>query len=114
MKAWAHVIRNVGGRVPEAIRSLAISQELLGTQEIAVIHHVDCGMLTFTDESLREQLSDKGVKADRIAFAPFAELEESVRIDLRHYHHSPLVLHDIRVRGFVFDVASGKLAEVQQ
>ena len=113
-EGMAHVIRNAGGRIPEAIRSLVISQELLGTEEVAIIHHVDCGMLTFTDESLRKQLSEKGMEADHVAFAPFADLDESVRVDLRHYDQSPLVRHDIPVRGFVFDVKSGKLTEVKK
>ncbi|HKS92763.1 MAG TPA: carbonic anhydrase [Tepidiformaceae bacterium] len=113
-EGMAHVIRNAGGRIPEAIRSIVISQELLGTEELAVIHHVDCGMLTFTDDSLRKQLSAKGLEADHIAFAPFADLEESVRIDLRHYDQSPLLRHDIPVRGFVFDVTSGRLTEIHR
>jgi carbonic anhydrase len=109
----AHVIRNAGGRIPDAVRSLVISQELLGTEEVAIIHHVDCGMLTFTDESLRKQLREKGMDADSIAFAPFDDLDESVRTDLRHYQQCPLVRHDIPVRGFVFDVKSGRLNEVK-
>lgn len=108
----AHVIRNAGGRVSEAIRSLVISQELLGTDEVAIIHHVDCGMLTFTDQSLRDKLRGHGAIADHIAFLSFPDLDQSVRDDLAIYKASNLVRHDIPVRGFVFDVKSGKLREV--
>lgn len=108
----AYIIRNGGGRIADAIRSLVICQELLGVEEVAIIHHTDCGMLTFTDASLREQLSTRGVNADYIAFGPFASLDESVRTDLQDYARSPLVRQDIPVRGFVFDVHTGLLREV--
>lgn len=108
----AHVIRNAGGRVSEALRSLIISQELLGTDEVAIIHHVDCGMLTFTDASLREKLRGHGAIADDIAFLSFPDLDQSVRDDLAVYKASNLVRQDIPVRGFVFDVKTGKLREV--
>jgi len=108
----AHVIRNAGGRVSEALRSLIISQELLGTDEVAIIHHVDCGMLTFTDQSLRDKLRSHGAIADDIAFLSFPDLDQSVRDDLAIYKSSNLVRQDIPVRGFVFDVKSGKLREV--
>jgi len=108
----AHVIRNAGGRVSEALRSLIISQELLGTDEVAIIHHVDCGMLTFTDQSLRDKLRSHGAIADGIAFLSFPDLDQSVRDDLAIYKSSNLVRQDIPVRGFVFDVKSGKLREV--
>jgi carbonic anhydrase len=110
----AHVIRNAGGRVSEALRSLAISQALLGTKEVAVIHHSDCGMLTFTDESLRKQLREqRGADADHVAFLPFGDLDQSVRDDLTAYKRSPLVRQDIPVRGFVYDVKTGRLREVK-
>lgn len=110
----AHVIRNAGGRVVEALRSLAISQVLLGTEEVAIIHHTDCGMLTFTDEQIRRRLKEeRGADADHIAFLPFSDLEESVRADLRVYRESPIVRHDIPVRGFVYDVRNGRLKEVR-
>lgn len=110
----AHVIRNAGGRVSEALRSLAISQELLGTRQVAIIHHTDCGMLTFTDEQLRERLREHlGANADHIAFLPFGDLEQSVRDDIAAYRDSKIVLQDIPVRGFVFDVKTGTLSEVQ-
>jgi carbonic anhydrase len=110
----AHVIRNAGGRVSDAIRSLAISQELLGTEEVLIIHHSDCGMLTFTDESLRARLrASRKANADSVAFLPFSDLDQSVRDDLALYAESPLVRHDVPVRGFVYDVRSGKLREVR-
>lgn len=111
----AHVIRNAGGRASEdAIRSLVISYELLGTREFMVIHHADCGMLTFTNEDLRQKLQDKlGTDASEIDFLPFADLEESVREDVATIRSSPLIPNDIPVTGFVYDVRTGKLREVQ-
>jgi len=109
----AHVIRNAGGRVVEALRSLAISQELLGTREVAIIHHTDCEMLTFTDDDIRRRLRSRlGADTDNLAFLPFADVEESVRADLAIYRDAKLVLQDIPVRGFVYDVRSGRLSEV--
>jgi carbonic anhydrase len=109
----AHVIRNAGGRIADALRSLAISQELLGTQEVAIIHHSDCGMLTFSDAELRARLrKSRAADADAISFLPFRDLDESVRDDLALYAASPLVRHDIPVRGFVYDVKTGRLREV--
>lgn len=109
----AHVIRNAGGRITDAVRSLAISQQLLGTQEVAIIHHTDCGMLTFSDESLRAQLrGNLGADADHVAFLPFRDLDQSVRDDLAAYRRSPLLRQDIPVRGFVYDVRTGKLREI--
>jgi carbonic anhydrase len=110
----AHVIRNAGGRVSEAIRSLAISQQLLGTREVAVIHHTDCGMLTFTDADIRAKLrKNLGANADDVAFLPFGNVDQSVTDDLEVYASSPLVMHDIPVRGFVYDVKTGGLREVR-
>lgn len=98
----------------EALRSLAISQTLLGTKEVAVIDHSDCGMLTFTDESIRKQLREqRGVDADHVAFLPFGDLDQSVRDDLTAYERSPLVRQDVPVRGFVYDVKTGRLREVK-
>jgi carbonic anhydrase len=109
----AHVIRNAGGRVVEAFRSLAISQQLLGTEEVAIIHHTDCGMLTFSDTDIRSRLRENlGADADHVAFLPFTDLEQSVRADLEGYRQSPLVRQDIPVRGFVYDVTTGTLTEV--
>lgn len=110
----AHVIRNAGGRFADALRSLAISQTLLGTEEVAFVHHTDCGMLTFTDASIREQLKkNQKVDADHIAFLAFDDLDESVRADLRAYRASSLVRQDIPVRGFVYDVKTGAVREVK-
>ncbi len=109
----AHVIRNAGGRMVEALRSLAISQQLLGTEEVMVIHHTECGMLTFTDADLRAKLRDNlGADADHIAFLPFPDLEASVRADLAVYRGAPIVRQDIPVRGFTYDVHTGALREV--
>jgi carbonic anhydrase len=109
----AHVIRNAGGRIADALRSLAISQTLLGTEEVVIIHHTDCGMLTFSDESIRADLRRKrGVDADAVAFLPFRDLDGSVKDDIAAYQASPLVRHDIPVRGFVYDVKTGRLREV--
>lgn len=109
----AHVIRNAGGRVVDAIRSLAISQSLLGTEAVVIIHHTDCGMLTFTDESLRSRLRQTlSADADHVAFLPFTDLDESVRADIAAYQRSSLVRKDVPVRGFVYDVRTGRLREV--
>jgi len=109
----AHVIRNAGGRIHDALRSLAISQTLLGTEEVVVIHHTDCGMLTFTDASIREKLrKERRADADGVSFLPFSDLDQSVRDDIALYRGSPLVRHDATVRGFVYDVKTGRLREV--
>jgi len=111
----AHVIRNAGGRADEdAIRSLVISYKLLGTREFLVIHHVDCGMLTFSNEDLRRQLrEDLGADASKIDFLPFSDLDESVRLDVATLRASPLIPKDIPVTGFVYDVHSGRLREIK-
>ena len=111
----AHVIRNAGGRASDdALRSLVISQQLLGTREVLVIHHTDCGMLTFTNEQLRAKLArDLNADASGIDFLPFSDLEESVRQDVATIRSSPLIPDDIPVRGFVYDVRTGRLREVQ-
>lgn len=109
----AHVVRNAGGRVVEALRSISISQQLLGTQEVAIIHHTDCGMLTFSDQQLRDQLRSKlHANADHISFLPFNDLDQSVRDDLAIYRKSEIVRQDVPLRGFVYDVKTGKLREV--
>ncbi|WP_406631279.1 beta-class carbonic anhydrase [Amycolatopsis sp. WGS_07] len=110
----AHVIRNAGGVVTEdEIRSLAISQRLLGTTEIILIHHTDCGMLTFTDDEFRNSiLRDTGVKPAWASEA-FPDVEEDVRQSLARIRTSPFIPHRDSVRGFVFDVATGKLGEVR-
>ena len=109
----AHVIRNAGGVVTDdEIRSLAISQRLLGTREIVLIHHTDCGMLTFTDEEFNAALQeDTGLRPAWSAEA-FADLDADVRKSIKRIKDSPFVPHTDSVRGFVFDVATGRLREV--
>jgi carbonic anhydrase len=110
----AHVIRNAGGRASDdAIRSLVISYKLLDTREFLVIHHDDCGMLTHTNEQIREILRrDLNADASEIDFLPFSDLDESVREDVQTIRSSPLIADDVSVRGFVYDVKSGRLREV--
>jgi carbonic anhydrase len=109
----AHVIRNAGGVVTDdEIRSLAISQRLLGTTEVILIHHTDCGMLTFTDDGFKASIEQEtGIKPGWAAEA-FSDLDEDVRQSIRRIKASPFVPHTDSVRGFVFDVATGKLREV--
>jgi carbonic anhydrase len=109
----AHVIRNAGGVVTDdEIRSLAISQRLLGTEEIILIHHTDCGMLTFTDDEFKKSIQDEtGIKPEW-AVETFSDLDEDVRQSIKRIKASPFVPHTDQVRGFVFDVATGKLNEV--
>ena len=110
----AHVIRNAGGLARDALRSLVISQQLLGTREIVVIHHTGCGMLTFTNEQLHRKVrEDLGADASSIDFQPFPDLEQSVVDDVRFLRESPLLLEGVPVRGFVYDVHTGRLTEVQ-
>jgi carbonic anhydrase len=109
----AHVIRNAGGRAQDALRSIVISERLLGTNEVLVIHHTDCGMQTFKNEDLYAKVQeDLGADASDIDFLPFADLEQSVRDDVEFLRSSPLVPDDVSVRGFVYDVKSGKVSEV--
>ena len=109
----AHVIRNAGGVVTEdEIRSLAISQRLLGTSEIILIHHTDCGMLTFTDDGFKKTIQDEvGIKPDWAAEA-FPDLDEDVRQSIARIKANPFIPKKDSIRGFVFDVATGKLNEV--
>lgn len=109
----AHVIRNAGGVVTDdEIRSLAISQRLLGTKEIILIHHTDCGMLTFTDDDFKNGIQEEiGIKPNWAAEA-FPDVEADVRQSLARIEQSPFVTEHESVRGFVFDVATGKLNEV--
>ncbi len=111
----AHMIRNAGGRASDdAIRSLVISQQLLGTNEVVVIHHEDCGMLTFTNEQLREKLH-KELKASAagVDFLPFTNLEQSVRDDVARIRSSPLIAKGIPIGGYIYDVHTGRLTEVR-
>lgn len=109
----AHVIRNAGGVVTDdEIRSLAISQRLLGTEEIILIHHTDCGMLTFTDDEFKRSIQDDtGVKPEWAAES-FPELDEDVRQSIARIKASPFVPSKDAIRGFVYAVETGKLREV--
>jgi carbonic anhydrase len=109
----AHVIRNAGGVITsDEIRSLAISQRLLGTREIVLIHHTDCGMLTFTDDDFKASIqADIGIKPEW-AVEAFGDLDDDVRQSIARIKSSPFVPHTDQVRGFVFDVATGRLREV--
>jgi carbonic anhydrase len=109
----AHVIRNAGGVVTDdEIRSLAISQRLLGTNEIILIHHTDCGMLTFTDDEFKKSIQDDtGIKPTWAAEA-FPDLDDDIRQSIARIKASPFIPNKESIRGFVFDVATGKLNEV--
>lgn len=110
----AHVIRNAGGRARDALRSLIISQRLLGTLEVAVIHHTDCGMLTFSNRDLREKVrEDLGSDTGEFDFLPFQDLDESVREDIEFLQGTQLLDPDTLIRGFVYDVRTGRLREVK-
>ena len=110
----AHVIRNAGGVVTDdEIRSLAISQRLLGTEEIVLIHHTDCGVLTFTDDAFKRQIQDEtGIKPEWAAES-FTDIDEDVRQSLARIKASPFIPIKKSVRGFVYDVHDGSLREVQ-
>ena len=109
----AHVIRNAGGVASDdALRSLAISQHLLGTEEIVLLHHTDCGMLTFTDEQFAEKMeSETGRRPDWRTHA-FSDLEQDVRDGMQRIKDSPFIPRTDSVRGFVYEVESGRLREV--
>ena len=109
----AHVIRNAGGVVSDdALRSLVISQRLLGTREIILIHHTDCGMLTFRDDEVKAQIhADTGIRP-HFALEAFGDLDEDIRQSIARIKANPFVPNKDSVRGFVFDVSSGKLREV--
>ena len=109
----AHVIRNAGGAVtPDVIRSLAISQRLLGTEEVVLIHHTGCGMLTFRDDEFRDAIErDTGIRPDWPAES-FTDLEQDVRQSVARIKASPFIPHTDAVRGFVYEVETGRLREV--
>jgi carbonic anhydrase len=110
----AHVIRNAGGRARDSLRSLIISQRLLGTREVAVIHHTDCGMLTFSNRDLRQKVKDDlGQDTGEFDFLPFQDLDESVREDIEFLQATQLLNPDTVIRGFVYDVTTGRLREVK-
>jgi len=109
----AHVIRNAGGVITDdEIRSLTISQRLLGTREIILIHHTDCGMLTFSDDELKAQIhEDVGLKP-HFSMESFSDLEEDVRQSVARIQASPFIPHKESVRGFIYEVETGRLREV--
>jgi carbonic anhydrase len=109
----AHVIRNAGGVITDdEIRSLAISQRLLGTEEIMLIHHTDCGMLTFKDDEFRRQIEQEtGIKPEWAA-ETFEDLDQDVRQSIARIKASPFIPKKDNVRGFVYEVETGKLREV--
>jgi carbonic anhydrase len=109
----AHVIRNAGGVVTDdAIRSLAISQRLLGTEEIILIHHTDCGMLTFHDDDFKASIEqDTGIRPAWAAEA-FSDLDSDIKQSIARIKASPFIPHKSSVRGFVYEVETGKLREV--
>lgn len=110
----AHVIRNAGGVVTDdVIRSLAISQRLLGTSEIVLVHHTDCGMLTFQDDAVKADIErDTGVRPP-FALEAFPNLDEDVRQSIRRIQASPFIPHKDNIRGFIYDVKTGRLNEVK-
>ena len=109
----AHVIRNAGGVVTDdVIRSLTISQRLLGTREIMLIHHTDCGMLSFTGAELKQQILEETGMKPPFAMEAFTELETDIRQSVARIKTSPYIPHKDAVRAFVYDVESGKLNEV--
>jgi carbonic anhydrase len=109
----AHVIRNAGGVITDdEIRSLTISQRLLGTREIVLIHHTDCGMLTFSDEELRAQIHEEVGMKPHFSMESFSDLEEDVRQSIARIQHSPFIPHKDAVRGFIYEVETGRLREV--
>lgn len=108
----AHIIRNAGGlATDDAIRSLVISQQLLGTDEVVVIGHTDCGMLTFNDRAVREDLAAKTGSTVDLPLLPFSNLEQSVRAQVERVRHHPWT-KDVPVHGLVYDVQTGRLREV--
>jgi carbonic anhydrase len=109
----AHVIRNAGGVVTEdVVRSLAISQWLLGTSEIILVHHTDCGMLTFTDDEVKADIESETGLRPHFALEAFSDLERDIRQSIARIKASPFVQRKDSVRGFVFDVKTGALQEV--
>ncbi|EFY03655.1 beta-class carbonic anhydrase [Streptococcus dysgalactiae] len=110
----AHILRNAGGRVTEdMIRSLVISQQQMGTREIVVLHHTDCGAQTFTNEGFARQLRDSlGVEVGDRDFLPFTNVEASVREDMAILRQSPLIPDDVVINGAVYDVDTGRMTPV--
>jgi carbonic anhydrase len=109
----AHVLRNAGGVITDdVIRSLAISQRRLGTREVMLIHHTDCGMQTLTDDGFRAELQDATGVAPAFAIESFSDVESDVRQSIRRVRRSAFLLHRDQVRGFVYDVDTHRLEEV--
>ncbi|KAK0208394.1 carbonic anhydrase [Desarmillaria ectypa] len=115
----AHIIRNAGGMAKDALRSIIISQRLLGTREIAVYHHTGCGMVTFTSPKLRRMLSDADpdnlqvtYQANKIDFLEFDDLEQSVRDDVSFLKENPLVLKGTKITGWIHYVETGEAVQV--
>jgi carbonic anhydrase len=109
----AHVIRNAGGVITDdEVRSLTISQRLLGTREVILIHHTDCGMLTFSDDELKAQIHEEVGLKPHFSMESFSDLEEDVRQSIARIKTSPFVPHKESVRGFVYEVETGRLREV--
>lgn len=109
----AHVIRNAGGvATADAIRSLAISQRLLGTREIVLIHHTDCGMLTFSDDEFRQGIESEVGQRPEWAAEAFPDVDQDVRQSIQRIKASPYIPHRDQVRGFVYHVESGELREI--
>lgn len=111
----AHIIRNAGGAITDdAIRSLLISQRLLGTEEVILIHHTDCGMLTFTDDAVKTQIEKETGVRPPFALEAFSNLEEDVRQSIARIKTSPFIAKKDGVRGFIYDVKTGSLNEVKE
>jgi carbonic anhydrase len=110
----AHVIRNTGGVITEdQTCSLAISQRLLGTEQIVLIHHTDCGMLTFTDDHFKQSIQDDAGIKPPWAAESFADLETDVRQSIARIRSSPFIPKKDAIRGFIFDIATGRLNEIR-
>jgi carbonic anhydrase len=109
----AHVIRNAGGVITDdEVRSLTISQRLLGTREVILIHHTDCGMLTFKDDELKAQIHEEVGMKPHFSMESFSDLEEDVRQSVARIQASPFIPHKESVRGFIYEVETGRLREV--
>jgi len=109
----AHVIRNAGGVVTEdAIRSLVISQRLLGTREIVLLHHTDCGMVTFSDDAVKQQITDDVGIRPSFAFEAFPDAHEDIRQSIARLTSSPFLIDNQQIRGFVYSVEHGTIEEV--
>ena len=109
----AHVIRNAGGVITDdEVRSLTISQRLLGTHEVILIHHTDCGMLTFSDDELKAQIHEEVGMKPHFSMESFLDLEEDVRQSVARIQTSPFIPHKESVRGFIYEVETGRLREV--